>query len=201
VTVYIEPGEFAVRHGITTTTNLARIAEHAAAASRRIDAITGRTFGPHTGAATVRTFRPTNCHVTRIDDAYEITAVATDDSDDGTFSTTWSTTDYETEPANGIGVDAQSGWPVEQLGAVGNMRFPVYGTRRCVRVTAKWGWSAVPTDIVEATHLLTHRLYYEVAVPGGVTTPNPEFGIPGAPLMRPYTFEALVRPFIRLGVA
>ena len=53
--------------------------------------------------------------------------------------------------------------------------------RRAVRVTAKWGWPAVPADVIEATYLFAHRLSYEVGVPGGIERAGPEFGLPGYP--------------------
>lgn len=200
MTDYITDTEFMSRHGITANTNTARIGEHITAASRKVDAMTFRQYGPHSGGATARYFRPLSCGLVYIDDAYEITSVETDADDDGTFETTWTTADYETEPANGVGSDGQSGWPTYLLRAVGSSLWfpsPAWNRRRTVKVTAKWGWSAVPQPVIEATHLLTHRLYYEVSVPGGVTLPNPEFGLPGSPLMRPYTAEKLLRPFVR----
>jgi len=186
-----------VRHGITTSTNGDRIDQHITAASRRVDSICGRQFGPHVGAATVRYFRPLSCDLVYIDDAYEITVVAADNDNSGNYATAWTTADYETDPANGIGPDGQSGWPVIALRAIKTLAFPSWWGRRPVKVTAKWGWVAIPADVIEATHLLTHRLYYEVSVPGGVTSPNVDFGIPGSPLMRPYTAEGLLKTFVR----
>jgi hypothetical protein len=195
---YCTSAEFKTRHGISVTTNDARIAEHITAASRRVDTLTGRQFATHTGAATARYFRPTSCSTVWIDDAYEITAVAVDSGDTGTYSETWTaSTHYDTDPANGVGPDGQTGWPVTTLRAVGGLTFPTGNRRRAVKVTAKWGWAATPADVKEATFLLAHRYYYEVAVPGGITTPNPEFGLAGAPLLRPYTAEGLLKPYTR----
>lgn len=201
MTDYITPASWQLRHGITTTTNAIRLGEHITAASRKVDQITGRQFGPHAGAATARTFKPTSCSMVYIDDAYEITSVEVDGNDDGTFETLWAAADYETDPANGVGPDGQTGWPVTMLRAVRTLAFPTWTNRRVVKVTAKWGWAAIPAAVVEATHLLTHRLYYEVSVPGGVTAPNVDFGIPGVPLMRPYTAEGLLKPFVRTELA
>jgi hypothetical protein len=198
MTDYISAAEFKSRHGITVATNDARIAEHVTAASRKVDALTSRQFGPHSGAATVRYFAPSSCSMVWVDDTYEITSVEVDGADTGTYSEAWTvTTHYETNPANGIGPDGQSGWPIATLVAVAGLTFPTYNRRRSVKVTAKWGWAAVPAAVKEATYLLAHRLYFEVSVPGGITTPNPEFGIPGAPLLRPYTAEGLLKPYAR----
>jgi hypothetical protein len=51
--------------------------------------------------------------------------------------------------------------------------------------------------VIEATYLIAHRLYYEVAVPSGITAPNVEFGLPGSPLQRPFTVERLLAPYVR----
>lgn len=75
--------------------------------------------------------------------------IATDTGDDGTFATTWSSSDYQPEPLNGI-VSAQTGWPYWLLRAVGGTRFPVNLRRAALRVTAQWGWNAVPANIKEA---------------------------------------------------
>jgi hypothetical protein len=205
VTDYITLAQFKARFGAPDSAEDSQIAEHIAAASRRVDALCHRTFAPHVGAATVRYFRPTSWATCLIDDATEITAVATDDGDTGTFGQTWTTVSYETDPANGIGPDAQSGWPATALRAIGSLSFPTCAQRRAVKVTGKWGWTAVPDAVVEATYLLANRYLYEVSVPGGAIPPNPEFGLPGSALQRPYTAENLLKPYARadkvIGVA
>lgn len=202
---FISLDGFRQRHGITATDKDARIVEHIAAASARVRSITGRDFAPHSGAATARYFRPLSCGRVVIDDAYEITAVGVDDNNAGTYGTAWTTADYVTEPLNGVGPDGLAGWPTYMLVAVSSLTFPTWWTRPAVKVTAKWGWAAVPDAVVEACYLLAHRLFYEVSVPGGVTPPNVDFGIPGSALRRPYTAEDLLVPYTRpnkaIGVA
>lgn len=191
---YITSANFKTRHGITVSTEDARIALHITAASREVDAMCGRQFGQHSGAATARYFRPDNCWRVRIDDTYEITSVQVDDSDSGTYGTTWATTDYQTIPINGVGANGQTGWPATVLEGVGVRVFPLW-MRPSVKVTAKWGWTATPGDVVEATYLLTNRLYFERDVPSGIAAAVSEFG--GSPLQRPYTVERLLAPYVR----
>ena len=191
---YITLADFLDRFGITVAAE-DRINDHIAAASRKVDAFTGRQFGPHTGAATARTFRPVRPGLVYIDDSYDIDTVAIDDGT-GTYPTEWAATDFETDPPNGIGPDGQSGWPASAIRAVGGYSFTA-SRRSSIQVTGKWGWAAVPAPVIEATYLIANRLYYEVKVPGGVTPPNIEFGIPGAPLQRPYTAEGLLEPYKR----
>jgi hypothetical protein len=190
------------RYGITNADKDPVRLEHIAAASSRVRGITHRDFSPHVGAATVRYFRPTGCDMVAIDDAYEITAVAVDDNDTGLYSTVWASTDYETDPANGIGPNGETGWPATTIRTIGTREFPYPPlARRSVKVTAKWGWAAVPDAVTEACYLLARRLAYEVSVPGGITPPNLEFGLPGQPLRRPYTAEDLLAPYVRVDKA
>jgi hypothetical protein len=64
-----------------------------------------------------------------------------------------------------------------------------------LKVSATFGWAAIPTDVVEATYLLAHRLYFEVDVPSGNVPGSAEFG--GAPLRRPWTAQQLLKPYVR----
>jgi hypothetical protein len=205
VTDYITSSNFKTRFGITVATDDTRIAAHITAASLEIDSMCGRQFGPHTGAATARYFHADSPHLARVDDCYDISAVALDLAGDGTYSTTLTVdTDYQTLPLNGVGANGQTGWPASQLHAVGySYDFCTFGRRPAIKLTAKWGWSAVPTDVVEATYLLAHRLYFERDVPSGNLPGSAEFG--GAPLRRPWTVERLLHHYVRadrkLGIA
>jgi hypothetical protein len=203
VTDYINLDQFKQRLGVTNTDKDVRILEHISAASRWVDEITHRQFGP--GSSSARYFRPLACDQVFIDDASAITEVAVDGSDTGSYTTIWATTYYETDPANGIGPDGQTGWPITSLRAVAGYTFPTYDQRRSVKVTATWGWAAIPANVVEATYLLANRLFYEVAVPGGIIAPSPDFGIPGAALQPPFTAMRLLKPYARtdrvIGVA
>ena len=205
MTDYISAANFKTRFDITVSTDDTRIAAHVTAASRQVDSICGRHFGPGGGEET-RYFDPESWYLCPVDDCYNISAVAIDDADDGTYSTTLTSgSDYSTHPRNGVGINMQSGWPVQLLEATGrSYRFPVYNYRASsVSVTAEFGWAAIPDDIIEATYLLAHRLYYEVDVPSGNVPGSVEFG--GAPLRRPWTAQELLRPYIRadrkLGIA
>lgn len=200
---YITSANFKTRHGITVSTHDARIAAHITAASLEVDSMCGRQFGA--GASATRYFHPYSCTGVRVDDCHTITAVALDLDNSGNYATTLSSTDYQTYPVNGIGPNGQSGWPTTELRLITySYSFARY-ERPSVKVTATFGWAATPTDVVEATYLLAHRLFYEVAVPSGTTPPNLDIGIPGSPLQRPYTVERLLQPYVRtekkIGVA
>jgi hypothetical protein len=193
---YITSANFKTRHGITITANDARIAAHVTAASREVDSRTGRDFGPGT-PATVRYFSPYSCDAVRIDDYATVTGVALDLDDTGAYATTLATTDWTTLPYGGVGPNRQAGWPVEEIQLLGYGYSLRKFRRPSVKVTGTPGWAAIPADVIEATYLIAHRLYYEVAVPSGITAPNVEFGLPGSPLQRPYTVDRLLAPYVR----
>lgn len=195
MTDYITASNFKTRHGITVTTNDTRIAAHVTAASLEVDSICGRQFGP--GASGTRYFDPYSCDGVRVDDCHTITALAIDLDDSGTYATTLAATDYRTRPHNGIGPNGQSGWPIESIELINSTYRFARWRRPSVKLTATFGWAAVPTDVVEATYLLAHRLFYEVSVPSGVAAVNADAGMPGVPLQRPYTVERLLAKYVR----
>ncbi len=190
---YITTAEFKTRIGMTGSGQDTRIAEHVSAASREIDSICGRRFDAD-GSATARVFHPLNNYDVIIDDALEITAVATDTGDDGSYGTTWTSSDYQPYPLNGVGPNRQSGWPYTRLCAIENLTFPIH-RRPSVQVTAKWGWTAVPDDVKEAAYLIAHRLFYERDVPSGIVAGSIEFG--GTGLREQRSVMKLLKPYMR----
>ena len=136
-------------------------------AEQSIDDLCGRKFTVD-GSASARTYRaqPYLCVTDDISTLTGLT-VKTDTSADGTFDTTWASTDYQAEPLNNLlKTTARS---VNNLRAVGSYTFPVYGDGLAsVEVTAKWGWPAVPDSIKQATLMLSSRLYGRKASPMGV---------------------------------
>jgi hypothetical protein len=200
---YITSSEFKTRFAISVSSDDTRIGVHVTAASREVDSICGRHFG--TATSTTRYFKPVGPGLVLVDDCYTVTAVKMDTGDDGAYATTLTAgTDYIVEPYNGVGINGQTGWPVTQLKATGySYYFHTHTRRPSISVTANFGWAAVPSDVVEATFLLAHRLYFERDVPSGNVPGSAEFG--GAPLRRPWTVERLLQPYIRadrkLGIA
>lgn len=178
---YCTLAEMRSRVGITDATNTTedtKLTEAAAAASRGIEGATHRQFNL-ASSATARLFYPDNeCH-TKVYDIASVSnlAIKTDTAGDGTYATTWASTDYQLEPLDGI-VDGQIGWPWWTIRAVGNQRFICgWPTQRApLQVTAIWGWAAVPAPVKEATLILAEEIYSLKNTPfgsGGVT----QFGI------------------------
>lgn len=137
------------------------------AASRMIDEHCGRIFyDVDTGNPAARVFAATDSCRVRVDDFHTLTSVLTDSSGNGTFDTTWTATDYQEEPLNGVKA-GRTGWPTETLRAVGTRSFPVSRQAR-VEVTAEWGWSATPAEITQACLIQSHRLLRRTESPEGV---------------------------------
>jgi hypothetical protein len=107
---------------------------------------------------------------------------------------TWTAlTGYETEPHNAIA----QGRPVTVI-RTGTVSLATFGAAH-VRVTARWGWPAVPDEIVEAALLLSTRFYRRKDSPQGVMG-NAEFGLARVSRVDP-DVEALVSHLILPGFA
>jgi len=127
-------------------------------ASRLVDSMCGRNFGLTTSAA--RYFDPTDPYCVSIDDAATVTAVATDDGADGTYSTSWATTDWQAQPVGGIAPSGLTGWPYRAIVAVSGRTFTKgLNMRPVVKVTGTWGWAAVPDDVEQATLFLASEMF------------------------------------------
>ena len=134
-------------------------------AEQSINDLCGRKFTAD-GSATARTYRA-QPYLAVTDDISTLTGlvVKTDTAADGTFDTTWASTDYQVEPLNNL----TKGRSINNLRAIGSYTFPVYGDGQVsVEVTAKWGWPAVPDPVKQATLMLSSRLYGRKASPMGV---------------------------------
>ena len=134
-------------------------------AEQSINDLCGRKFTAD-GSATARTYRA-QPYLAVTDDISTLTGlvVKTDTAADGTFDTTWASTDYQVEPLNNL----TKGRSINNLRAIGSYTFPVYGDGQVsVEVTAKWGWPSVPDPVKQATLMLSARLYGRKASPMGV---------------------------------
>ena len=162
---YVALSELKSALGITVSTDDAFLNLAIDAAEQSINDLCGRKFTAD-GAASARTYRA-QPYICVSDDISTLTGlvVKTDTNADGTFDTTWSSSDYQVEPLNNL----VKGRSVNNLRAVGSYTFPVYGDgRAAVEVTAKWGWPAVPDPIEQATLMMASRLYGRKASPMGV---------------------------------
>lgn len=128
----------------------------ASAATRWVDTYTKRDFNLATTAG-ARYFDVLSDGSVLTDDIGHATIlVATDSAHDGTFATSWASTDFQVDPIDAIAL----GRPVTSLIAIGSYTFPSVSRRRgLVRVTARWGWPEVPDDVKLATLIQAAKLF------------------------------------------
>jgi len=142
------------------------------AASRSIDNYCGRRFWVDP-TVVVRTFVATSTTSLAVPDGIGTTTgliIKTDPAGDGTFETTWATTDYELRPVEAPNVFPEAE-PWTEIRAIGSLVFPVAtatGRSDRVQVTAKWGWPAVPDPVSYACRLKAARLVSRKDSPQGV---------------------------------
>jgi hypothetical protein len=170
------------------------------AASREIDGWCERVF---TSSTAVRVYRPTDVFTVETDDIQSITSIKTDIDGDGVFETTWSVSDYQLEPLNGIAGGIKS--PFYIIKAVGSFLFPIYEPRNVnsndasVQVTGVFGFPTVPTAVRQATILLAMRQFKRYDSPTGVMGFG-DLGVMRVGRVDP-DVEKLLMPFKRMRTA
>lgn len=156
---------------ITDTTDDAALMDALDSASRGITETCGRTFTMST-TATARQFQPTTHCWSLVDDFWTTTGLIVETGTDGSTWTAY--TDYELDPANGM-VSGEPGWPYSRINAVG-WSFPCSSSRRrTLQVTAKWGWSSIPSPVKQACLMLASETSKLKGAPFGVANMD-QFG-------------------------
>lgn len=135
-----------------------------AAASRQVDDYCGRPFWRE-AAPVARLLRPDTDDVVWTGDIATTAGLTVETDDGGTGSfTSWSVTDYQVEPFT-----PAAGRPYDRIAAIGGRTFPVLreSRRPTIRITAAWGWPAVPAEVRQACALLAqdHFRAKDVGVP------------------------------------
>jgi hypothetical protein len=160
----------ALRIGTADTQDDDLIDNCAGAASRLIDGYANRAFWV-VGTASSRVFTAGNDFVCQVDDMSG-TAITVKSSQQANqiFDTTWTTSDYQLEPVNGI-LDGLT-VPYTRIRAIGDYLWPTlnnnFGEEALVQVTALWGWPAVPEPITQATIIQASRIFKRYDSPLGV---------------------------------
>ncbi len=141
---------------MSVDTNDEQLSLAVSSASRWLDGYCRRQFNLAT-TSTARIFDVSRTGNVLVDDIGDPSiAVATDTSCDGTYATSWASSDFQAQPFNAFAV----GRPITELAAVGNLRFPqVFRRAGLVKVTAKWGWPAIPDEVKQATLIQAGHIY------------------------------------------
>lgn len=163
------------------------------AASRGIDRATGRRFWLDPEPVQ-RTFNPRG-HVVRdpdgdlflVDDIGSTAGLVVESGSGGSYT---AVTGYETSPDNALA----DGKPITGLLRV-NGTWGAATSR--LRVTARFGWPAVPADITEATLIQANRLYKRKDSPEGIIG-SAEWGVRNLSRRDPDVW-ALIEPYILPG--
>ena len=129
------------------------------AASGWIDEELGRTFDvTQDGETAVRLYSAAGAYELGslvIDDLTELTSVRVDRTGDGDFETWTLDTDFALEPTNAEAL----GRPWTTLRTLATKIFPRH-RYAVVEVTGRFGWTAPPAQITEATLLLAAQLHH-----------------------------------------
>jgi hypothetical protein len=157
--------------GINTTdsTRDTQLTEKLDAAAAAIDDYCGRTFTAAGSPATARTLQPRG-RIQRTDEGERLLVPDIGSTTDlvietGSTAAGWdavTSTRYEVEPTNA----AAEGEPYTAILLMSGTWPTSVGTR--VRVTARWGWPAVPDVVEQANLLLAARLWKRKDSPEGI---------------------------------
>lgn len=134
--------------------------------SRSIDNYTGRVFFA-SAADEKRYFTASDYQNVFTDDICSITTVKTDDDQDGTFETTWATTDYRTQPGNRVANITPIMWLKTKPN--GSYSFPLYTD--AVEIDGKFGYCTLtncPDAVREACFIQGYRIWMRQSAPFGV---------------------------------
>jgi hypothetical protein len=140
--------------------------------SRDIDAYTERVFFNTGATAVARVYIPENIYLLETDDIISVTSIKSDTTGEGGFNETWTATDYQLEPLNGIAGGIAT--PFTRIRAIGSKLWPIYEPRdinagqASVQITARFGFAAIPAAIKQATILASLRAYKRFESPTGV---------------------------------
>lgn len=165
---YATLAEFKEHARISDTTDDVQIPRVLNGVSRSVEKYCRRQFND-AGSASARVFEPDNECVVWVDDFHTTSGlvVQIDTTDDGTFDTTVSTSDYLLRPLNGIW-NGLAGFPSHQIELVGSgVWFRPHNRRPSVQVTAQWGWSSVPDAVKTATLLKAAKVFGRRSSPHG----------------------------------
>ena len=160
----------ALRIGTADTQDDDLIDNCAGAASRLIDGYANRQFWAYS-SATTRVFTAGDSYVCEIDDiAGTALTLKTSTLADTNFDVTWSPSDWQLEPVNGI-LDGLT-VPYTRIRAVGDYLFPTlnanFGSEALVQLTAVYGWPSVPEPITQAVIIQASRIFKRYDSPLGV---------------------------------
>lgn len=166
VYVSVEEMKFALGH-IADSLDDDDLLRAALAASRAIDTYCDRFFY-RTVEAIPQTVLVDSYYAVVIPDVATTAGliVQTDGDGDGVYETTWSASDYQLEPLNAQALPVK--YPFTEIRTLGRLYPSNWRGRPELRITAVWGWPAVPAEVSQAALTLAVRLFRRKDAPFGV---------------------------------
>lgn len=157
---YATAAQYRAVTGKTDTSQDAEILIDLKAVSRYLEGKMGRFFNKDADDV-ARIYIPENNLVSiAVNDLSAApTTVQVDTDDDGTYATTLAATDYELLPLNSD--KGPEPWPFTRIGMTPWGNYSCFHRAVRVKVTAKFGWPAIPIAIQQATCNLTAILRLE----------------------------------------
>lgn len=154
------------------------------AASRALEQYCQRFF--YRTASETRTLNPTGLYCLELPPFYDLVSVSsfkTDASGDGTFETTWTTSDYQLlcdDDTPNITAGPESK-PYVKVKAIGSQSYPLPSARLArddrVEITAVWGWPSVPWAIKKAAEIVAAETFKLKDSPGMVAAGYEDFDV------------------------
>lgn len=173
---------------ISDTRDDAELLKRLPAATRRVEKDCGRRFWTTNGVS-ARTYRARHPELLMVDDIATTTGLIIEV---GRTASGWSTVDSGS--VDFLPENAEADYrAIEILQRVVGV-WPVYGSTR-VRITAQWGWLAVPEDIVTATCIQTARLFRRKDAIEGIVG-NSDYG-PVRISRYDADYDQLIHPYVR----
>ena len=162
------------------------------AASREIDEHCGRNFDLDASAST-RLYEPSGSTRLPIDDIGSTSGLIVEYSADGSTYTMVAASNYELLPLNASSAagGAYAWWWLAEAPAATTS----WAWARRVRVSARWGWSAVPAQVRQACLIRAAAIYKRRESPQGVAGFG-EFGV--VRLRADPDVAILLQPFVRV---
>lgn len=162
--LYATVAQLKTRLGISDTTDDTTLGMILSGVCRAIDTHCGQRFW-RDATATTRYYTAEHDDDTLfIEPLVSVTSIATDTAYDGTYATTWATTDYRLMPVNA----AADGWPYTWIQTKPYGAYDFLRHEAGVKIVGIFGWPAVPDAVAEAALLWSERLYKRKDAPFGV---------------------------------
>jgi hypothetical protein len=194
-TTYATLVELKLQLGITDTTEDTLLNKALSTASRAVEKACGNRVFTLDGSATARVYVPQGNYDLDVDDIGTLTGLLVE-TGSGTTYTTLPATAYETTPTTAL----VRGEPITSLNDLGYAGvWWSGGVTPRVRVTACWGWPAIPDEVSQATLITAARLFRRKGSPEGVAGFG-DMGVVRVPKLDP-DVQAMLQPLKRYAIA